>query len=336
MCLSPNLIINRHYLKICDNDKSRVLSHFGSAPDLFIKVDCGLCFECQKKRGNHWRTRLLDEYHYRRKMYPDEKVSFITLTFDTPSLKRFRDCPEKAVRLFLERYRKRYGKSVRHFITTEFGEKRGRLHLHMIAWSPLCNAKELRLLWSYGRIDMQTLKGPQGLTYVSGYITKVVQGGKLSSNIPLFIDYEKKTKCFVSPGFGKQFIFDPEKRNLVYQKGTPHYVGVRDNGSPFAYPRYYYRIFSPLDLIRKKQSYFADTLQLPQPPYKVLNRYFDDFGQYLDYLHSLNGNCVLLPIQFTQLNLNLQNKILWQTTKSRRSSICDSPSPSVLTSTWDE
>lgn len=336
MCLSPQLIINRHYLKICDNDKSRVLSHFCSAPDLFIKVDCGLCFECQKKRGTQWRTRLLDEYHYRHKMDPDEKVSFITLTFDTPSLKRFRDCPEKAVRLFLERYRKRYGKSVRHFITTEYGEKRGRLHLHMIAWSPLCNAKELRRLWSYGRIDMQTLKGPQGLSYVSGYITKVVKGGAQSTNVPLFIDKDKKTQVFVSPSLGKSFIFDDLKRHFVYQKKDPVYVCVRDNGTPYSIPRYYYKIFSPLDLIRKKQRYFADALQLPEPPFKVLNRYFDDFGQYLDYLHSLNGNCVLLPLQFQKLNLNLQNKILWQITKSRRSSTCDFQSPSALISTWEE
>lgn len=336
MCLSPRLIINRHYLKICDNDKSRVLSHFGNAPDLFFKVDCGLCLECQKKRGNHWRTRLLDEYYYRHKKYPDEKVSFITLTFDTPSLNRFRDCPQKAVRLFLERYRKRYGKSVRHFITTEYGEKRGRLHLHMVAWSPLCDAKELRQLWSYGRVDMQTLKGPQGLTYVSGYITKVVKGYKLTSNIPHFIDASKKTKTFVSPGFGKDFCFDPQKRLYVYQKGVPCYVGVRDNGSPYGIPRYYYRMYSPLDLIRKKQQYKIDSIQLPRPPYKVLNRYFDDFGQYIDYLHSLNGNCVLLPLQFDKLDSSLKTKILWQTTKSRRSLTCDSQNLSVLTSTWVE
>lgn len=306
MCLRPNIIVNRHYLKICDSDRLRALKLYGQRPDFYIKVDCGICIECQKKRGANWRTRLLDEYSYYVKRFPDNKIHFCTLTYAPEYYERFKDNPEKSVRLFLERYRKRYGKSFRHWICSEYGEKKGRLHLHMIAFGALFDIEELRSLWSYGRVDMQTLKGPQGLTYVSGYITKVVKNGKQSKdNIPLFIPKDKKTYVWTSPRFGLAYSLDYTNRFFHTQNGKLVYLRQRDNGAPFAIPRYYMnKIFSPIDLYNRRSQYFDSLFSLPKPPFKVLNHYYDDFVSYLKKVHKLGGTPLILSTQFNLLNFD--------------------------------
>lgn len=318
MCLRPKMIVNRHYLKICDNDISRATQLFESALDFYVKVDCGLCIECQLKRGRSWRTRLLDEYHYHQQYRPDVKVQFCTLTVSNDYYAEFKEDPGVFIRFFLERYRKRYGCSFKHYITSEFGEKRGRLHLHMIAFGMLCSCKELRSLWSYGRVDMQTLKGPQGCTYVSGYITKIVKGDKQSKeNIPYFITPEQKTKVWVSPGLGLDYCLDYDNRRWHFSRRYPRTVRVRDDGSPFALDRYYLsKLFSPIDLYRKRQDYYTSQLSLPKPPFKAYNRYFNDYESYMDFVGSIGGKPLLNSFQFKLLPPNYKKiYLLWQTIK---------------------
>lgn len=311
MCLKPKVIVNRHYVKVAGSAEN-ALQLFSAAPDLYVKVDCGLCIECQIKRGSSWRTRLLDEYKYFVDRFPKEKVHFVTLTIAPEYYHLFHDKASscRMIRLFLERYRKRYGCSFKHYITSEYGEKRGRLHFHMISFRMLCNAKELRELWSYGRVDMQTLKGPQGISYVSGYVSKIVKGDKLTSNQPFFIAPDKKTFVLVSPKFGRDYITDKSNFDYHYSGNFLKTVRVRDNGSPFGLPRYYRKIFSPLDIIRQKRDYLASSLKLPTFPIKVYNRIFNDFKSYFDYLYSIGGRPLLLHPQLQllkQLDFNLIN-----------------------------
>lgn len=318
MCLRPRLIINRHYLKVVNNSVSGAISLFGTAPDFYVKVDCGLCVECQKKRGNSWKTRLLDEYHYHVNNFPERKVIFGTLTI-APAFMHLFDEPHKVkkqMRLFLERYRKVYGCSFRHYITSEFGEKRGRLHFHFIGFGMLCNITELSRIWGFGRVDMQTLKGPQGLTYVSGYITKIVKGDKLSKeSIPFFIDKSQKTMLWVSPGLGKAYCLDDDIRHFHVQHGKPVFVRQRDNGLPYGIPRYYMdKLFSPIDLSRRKQDFFAQSLELPKPPFKAHKRIFQDFISYVNYVKSIGG-APLLTLTHSQLPPDIANALIYSPSK---------------------
>ena len=319
MCLSPRLIVNRHYLKIANNSKHGAESLFGSAPDYLVKVDCGLCVECQTKRGNNWKTRLLDEYHYHKKKFPDDKVIFGTLTIAPQFMDRF-DTPtkvDKEIRKFFERYRKMFGCSFRHYLTSEYGEKRGRLHFHFIGFRMLCNIAELRRLWPFGRVDMQTLKGPQGLTYVSGYITKVVKGDKLSKqSIPFFIDKSKKTKVWVSPALGKDYCLDELNRSFHSQHHKPLYIRQHSNGLPFAIPRYYLdKLFSPVDLANRKAEYLKQSFELPKPPFKAHKRTFNDFVQYVNYVRSIGG-APLLMLSHSQLPFDIAESLTYPTSKN--------------------
>lgn len=298
MCLKPRIIINRHYIKIANNNKLGAVSMFGSAPDFYVKVDCGLCVECQKKRGNQWRQRLLDEYHYHLDKFPDSKVIFGTLTIANEYMHLFDTPPkmDKQMRLFLERYRKMFGCSFRHYITSEYGEKRGRLHFHFIGFRMLCTIQQLRTLWPFGRVDMQTLKGPQGLTYVSGYITKIVKGDKLTKeSIPFFIEKDKKTKVWVSPAIGKDYCLDDVNRNSHVLHSRPVFVRLLHNNLPTALPRYYLdKLFSPIDLVNRKALFFKQMFELPLPPFKAHTRTFQNYVQYVDYVKSIGGSPLLV------------------------------------------
>ena len=96
------------------------------------------------KKANVWRIRLQQEIQKK----TNEKAYFVTFTFNTESLiKLDKEIPEgvegyerdnriaaKAIRLFTERWRKKYKKTIRHWLITELGGGRYE-HLHVYVLS---------------------------------------------------------------------------------------------------------------------------------------------------------------------------------------------------------
>ena len=137
MCLYPRLVINRKY--------SGTLKNGGNPPPLldervkYVPVGCGHCMECMKKKSREWKIRLNEEYKVTKFHY------YITLTFSNEHLLKLcnemnlKECNAiagKAVRRFLERWRKKYKKSLRHWLVTELGhENTERIHLHGIIFA---------------------------------------------------------------------------------------------------------------------------------------------------------------------------------------------------------
>lgn len=89
-------------------------------PDYIVEVPCGYCFSCQKSSNNQYRIRLM----YEIRKWPPNTCLFVTLTFDDENLIKYQDNPNKAVRLFLDRMRKRFGKQIRHWFIGEYGTKK--------------------------------------------------------------------------------------------------------------------------------------------------------------------------------------------------------------------
>lgn len=294
------MIVNRHYVKVAGS-LSAACNLFFNRPDFLIKVDCGLCVECMDKAAASWRTRLIDEYHYYQKQYPHRKIHFVTLTIAPEFFAEFsksRSHSIKFIRKFFERYRKRYGCSFKHYLTSEYGEKRGRLHFHMISFGMLCDVKELRKLWGYGRVDMSILQGPKGCTYVAGYINKGVKQSKL-----YFIDNEKKGFRCVSPGIGLSYTLDASNRDYHVQHGFPVYLRQQFNGCPVPLPRYYLsKLFSPVDLYRRRSEFLRQSFELPRPPYRANHRQFGTLRSLFVYLHSVGGCPVLRAEQLKMLD----------------------------------
>ena len=77
----------------------------------------------------------------------------------------------KNLRKFLERCRKKTGKSLKHWCVTELGEDRGRIHLHGILFGN--NASELVIeKWKYGYVFIGNFVNEKTINYISKYMLK--------------------------------------------------------------------------------------------------------------------------------------------------------------------
>lgn len=154
---------------------------------LSIMAKCGKCIECREERAKNWQTRLHEE------MKIDKRGKFVTLTFNEEKLayawkraeKKYRDknngeikVTERevaivATRDFLERWRKKYKKSVKHWIVAELGhENTERLHLHGILFTD--ESKEaIEERWQNGWVWIGDYCNERTVNYIVKYITKI-------------------------------------------------------------------------------------------------------------------------------------------------------------------
>lgn len=197
MCLFPRLIKNKRYLPnkknggippVCDDHRK-----------LYVPIGCGVCKECMQQKASAWKIRLNEELKVNKYAY------FITLTFspesikyiyNTYNLKESNALAGKTIRLFLERWRKKYKKSLRHFLITELGhDNTERIHLHGIFYSnEELNKDEIENIWSYGYIYIGEYCNQRTINYIAKYITKTDLDHK--GYVP---------QIFASPGIGQNY-----------------------------------------------------------------------------------------------------------------------------------
>lgn len=176
MCLYPKLIANRKWIPnkknggnppICKDERTQ-----------FVAVGCGKCMECRKQKSRGWSVRLQEEIR------TDTKGVFVTLTFSTESLlelakdievegyERDNQICIKATRLFLERWRKRTGKSVKHWLITELGHGRTE-HVHMHGIIFTSEREWIEKTWKYGFVYVGKYVNSKTVNYCVKYMTKV-------------------------------------------------------------------------------------------------------------------------------------------------------------------
>lgn len=187
MCLYPRLIKNRKYVS---NNKNG--GKIPAVPDermKYVPIGCGNCMECRKQEQLKWQVRLNEEIKER------DNGIFVTLTFSNESIKKLINENEylqklegyeldnqiaiRAVRLFLERWRKRFKKSVRHWLITELGHNgTENIHLHGILWTNI-SLSTIRNLWQYGYIwprendEKSNYVGERTVNYIVKYVRKI-------------------------------------------------------------------------------------------------------------------------------------------------------------------
>lgn len=175
----------------------------------YVPTGCGNCIECRKQKARGWQLRLLEEVKEAR------NGKFVTLTFSEEAIVELTEkyhleeikgysydnaIATKGVRLFLERWRKEFGKSVKHWLITELGHKgTERVHLHGIIWTDEPISK-IRDRWKYGWIypredNDKNWVNEQTVNYIMKYVTKVDQDHK-----------EYKPKIFTSQGIGRAYV----------------------------------------------------------------------------------------------------------------------------------
>lgn len=268
-CENPLLIKNPRYKKQSFTEyESYINVFFGGErpPDYFIEVPCGRCRSCERNRMRSYMIRLL----YELQLYPNSL--FITLTFDDDNLYKFSDNPNKAVRLFLDRVRKHYGRSIRHWIVPELGTLRGRLHYHGILFNcaNLSIGYHLPLFWKYGYTYVG-YANDRTARYITKYVTKSL------SNFDKFLP-----RIISSKGIGASFL---SSENIEYHStGGVLRPFINYKGFKIPMPRYYYdKLFDSFD---KHQLLLERSLN-------PINEFFCDGRRYTDYFQYVKARSAL-------------------------------------------
>lgn len=208
MCLYPKLIRNKKYAMTKKN--GGIIPPISDERVTMVSVGCGRCKECRKQKAREWQLRLLEDIKHHR------NGKFVTLTFNNKSIANLASeikatgytldnaIATLAVRRFLERWRKKYSTSVRHWLITEIGHAgTENIHLHGILWTDV-HLDEVEKIWGYGHM-WKGKRTPQGglenyvtartVNYIVKYVTKVDEKHKHYNSIVL-----------TSPGIGREYV----------------------------------------------------------------------------------------------------------------------------------
>jgi hypothetical protein len=231
MCLYPKLIQNRRYVPnrknggvppVCPDNRLRQ-----------VTAACGRCYECRKQKANAWLVRMEEEWR------ANPHAIFVTLTIDDENFSKLKEAAESedvhkiskiAVRRFLERIRKKTGKSITHWFINELGhENSKRLHLHGVIWGNEIQMKQLvNDHWNYGFVFIGQYVGEKTIRYITKYMTKDDEDNK---------DFHGKVFC--SAGIGKGYCNRiAAKENVFKEEKTNENYRLR-NGAKVNLPVYY-------------------------------------------------------------------------------------------------
>lgn len=195
----------------------------------------------------------MEEFHN------NTQCKFVTLTFSDEKLRKYRElarieigenettkqcdiyetdniAAKIAIRHYLERVRKRTGKSIKHWFITERGHKgTRRVHIHGLVWASYSQhgrgdgrCSDLTKEWMNGWTYNGDYVGEKTITYISKYITKH--------------DTENKGfrgKICASPGIGKKYIDTYNGRRNRYNGKKTIETYKLPNGKNIGLPMYY-------------------------------------------------------------------------------------------------
>lgn len=255
MCLYPKKIQNKKYLPTKKNlytlpleEEALAVRHFipecKDERTLYVQVPCGNCIECRKQKASEWRVRLAEEIECHKYNY------FVTLTFSPEQLKALCEKTHMgecnylagyATRHMLERWRKTYKKSLKHWLITELGhESTERIHMHgLILSDEELHFKEIERkkdgmmaewqYWKYGNIFVGDYVNMKTVNYIVKYINK------LDTDHPTF-----HGQIFASPGIGKAWIERHKDDNTYrYKPGSSRTDYTLNTGNRVKLPTYY-------------------------------------------------------------------------------------------------
>lgn len=194
-----------------------------------------------EKKKREWQVRLLEE------IKNNKNGKFVTLTFSNEEYKKLYDeiktknkygyeveneIATIAVRKFLERWRKKHKKSVRHWLVTELGQNgTENIHLHGIIFTKQ-NGEEIRKRWKYGFVwssdENNGWVNEQTVNYITKYINKTD-----------ILHSQYKPKILTSPGIGKNYERSINAIYNKYKKENTNETYTNRQGYKLALPVYY-------------------------------------------------------------------------------------------------
>ena len=237
MCLYPRLIKNRKY--VANKKNGGNIPPVNDLRVLMVPAGCGKCMECKKQKAREWSVRLQEEIRH------DNKGKFVTLTFSDESIVELtkeikglsgydldNEIATLATRRFLERWRKKYKKSVKHWLVTELGGNgTENIHLHGVIWTNE-DAKTINKIWKYGFTWVGDKNNggyvnEKTINYIVKYINKADNKHK-----------EYNSKVLTSAGIGRGYIDREDAQKNKYQEKTKETYTTKQ-GIKLALPIYY-------------------------------------------------------------------------------------------------
>lgn len=227
--------------------------------------------ECRQKKAREWQVRMLEDIKTNRNgkfvtlTFSDESIKELRervinetnkqidklrqeQTFAQKEIKKIKRLKKmqsgyeldnqiatRAMRLFNERWRKKYKKAIRHWMITELGhDGTENIHLHGIIWTDE-SFDEIRNTWNYGYIwpkDKWAMKNnfvnAKTVNYIIKYITKVDNKHKYYKSIVL-----------TSPGIGSEYPKKKDAINNKYKEGNTIETYRTKSGHKIAMPIYW-------------------------------------------------------------------------------------------------
>lgn len=242
MCYYPRLIMNSKYK--ANKKNGGIIPPLKDERVMAVPIGCGECMECRKKKAREWQIRLSEEIKHSR------NGIFVTLTFSNEAFTKWKSKTDKigydadnevakmAVRNFLENWRKKYKKSVRHWLTTELGGNgTENVHLHGIIFTDI-NPQEIRRIWKNGYVWLGNEKSDgtienyvnlKTINYIIKYVSKSDEKHK-----------GYKSKIMTSAGIGRGYMKRGDVEKNKYKEGEETNESYRlESGHRSALPIYY-------------------------------------------------------------------------------------------------
>lgn len=233
MCIYNKIIKNRKY--VANKKNGGIIPAVFDKRVLAVAVGCGRCIECKKKKARDWTVRLSEEIR------ENKNGKFVTMTFSDESIKKLseeikgiegyeldNEIATLATRRFLERWRKKYKKSVRHWLVTELGGNgTENVHMHGIIWTDETN-EEIENIWKYGFVGVGQYVNEITINYIVKYISKADEKHK-----------EYNSKILTSAGIGSGYMKREDWKKNKYKEGETKEVYITRQGIKLALPIYY-------------------------------------------------------------------------------------------------
>lgn len=304
MCSSQITIINPRYRKDAEILKVNV-RHFNDREDYRLRVPCGHCDECLKKRQQQWFSRA--NHIMKRLHLKPEQCLFCTFTLKPEVYEKAKEKPYLEVRRFIDRLRKhprfrykdpvtkcyRYRKvKFPYLFVVEFADgktaaKRGRrsthrMHYHAILFNCPLYWWQVRDLWQgdvvdescgwytgLGKAEVSPLESEAGVRYVLKYMTKDCKAHQFLSDI----DARKNGKLIVSHGFGRLSKEDIKVMRESMMKNSSSWFCHFINNYRYSIPRYW-----KVACFSKEEIKCRNDSLVPEILWQMVQRKYRDFS----------------------------------------------------------
>lgn len=240
---------------------------------------CHKCHECRLHDSNEWYVRIYHEIFTHSSQVP----AFVALTYDPQNIPEDGNGVPGDPLAFIARLRDRLGypEDFKYFLTSEYGDKHGRIHYHIIFMNlpkDVLNFANRRLVrsfralvescWKKGRISVDSMT-EERIRYVVDYISN--DDKRNSEKFGKSPEFRRMSKFI-----GFDWIDNPDNQKFVELNDF-----VVINGYRYSVPSYYKR------KLRERKSIVDQEIS------KI-----DSWIKVLKYLH--NHNYFFTPVDFDQ------------------------------------